>query len=149
MSSIPCPLLSSWLHYARNQALPHGLQERGTLRDAAETELAFTPPMELAHPPEMCPARRAWATRHSFSEFFRSDVSLRGLQRYTAVSFALTTAPAGAVLSGNTITWTPTPAQSQIANKFKTSGWQYALFPFRKVQHCTDVHDPAHHATGG
>src|SRR6202790_3634427 len=39
----------------------------------------------------------------------------------TAVSFALTTAPAGAVLSGNTITWTPTPAQSRIANKFRVT----------------------------
>ena len=39
----------------------------------------------------------------------------------TAVSFALTTAPAGAVLSGNTITWTPTPAQSRIASKFRVT----------------------------
>ena len=39
----------------------------------------------------------------------------------TAVSFALTTAPAGAALSGNTITWTPTPAQSRIANKFRVT----------------------------
>ena len=30
-----------------------------------------------------------------------------------------------------------------------TAGWQHVLFPFRKVQHCSDVHDPAHHATGG
>ena len=39
----------------------------------------------------------------------------------TAVSFALTTAPAGATLSGNTITWTPTTAQSRIANKFSVT----------------------------
>src|SRR5712671_1829006 len=39
----------------------------------------------------------------------------------TAVSFALTTAPAGAALSGNTITWTPTTAQSRIANKFRVT----------------------------
>jgi hypothetical protein len=39
----------------------------------------------------------------------------------TAVSFALTTAPTGAALSGNTITWTPTPAQSRIANKFRVT----------------------------
>src|SRR6266480_4729817 len=39
----------------------------------------------------------------------------------TAISFALTTAPAGAALSGNTITWTPTPAQSRIANKFRVT----------------------------
>ena len=39
----------------------------------------------------------------------------------SAVSFALTTAPAGAVLSGNTITWTPTIAQSRIANKFRVT----------------------------
>ena len=39
----------------------------------------------------------------------------------SAVSFALTTAPAGAVLSGNTITWTPTTPQSRIANKFRVT----------------------------
>jgi hypothetical protein len=39
----------------------------------------------------------------------------------TAVSFALTTAPAGAALNGNTITWTPTTAQSRIANKFRVT----------------------------
>ena len=39
----------------------------------------------------------------------------------TAVSFALTTAPAGAALSGNTITWTPTTGQSRIANKFQVT----------------------------
>src|SRR5215471_14598895 len=37
------------------------------------------------------------------------------------VSFALTTAPAGAVLSGNTLTWTPTHAQSRVANNFAVS----------------------------
>src|SRR3979490_797359 len=37
----------------------------------------------------------------------------------TAVSFALTTAPAGAALSGNTITWTPTTAQSPVANNLR------------------------------
>src|SRR6266404_5922291 len=36
----------------------------------------------------------------------------------TAVSFVLTTAPACALLSDNTITWTPTPAQSRVSNKF-------------------------------
>lgn len=34
------------------------------------------------------------------------------------VSFALTTAPDGATLSGNTITWTPTAAESRVANAF-------------------------------
>src|SRR5437763_16345190 len=36
----------------------------------------------------------------------------------TAVSFALTTDPAGATLSGKTITWTPTNAQSRLAYYF-------------------------------
>src|SRR6267378_3684595 len=39
----------------------------------------------------------------------------------TAVSFALTTAPPGAALSGNTITWTPKTAQSRVANKFRVT----------------------------
>jgi len=34
------------------------------------------------------------------------------------VSLALTSAPAGATLSGSTITWTPTPAQSRVGNGF-------------------------------
>jgi hypothetical protein len=34
------------------------------------------------------------------------------------VSFTLTTAPAGATLSGNTVTWTPTVAESRVANSF-------------------------------
>ncbi|HXR40296.1 MAG TPA: fibronectin type III domain-containing protein [Terracidiphilus sp.] len=36
----------------------------------------------------------------------------------SAVTFTLTNSPAGAALSGNTITWTPTPAQSRLANGF-------------------------------
>lgn len=36
----------------------------------------------------------------------------------TAVTLALTTAPAGGDLSGSTLTWTPTPAQSRVANNF-------------------------------
>jgi hypothetical protein len=35
-----------------------------------------------------------------------------------AVSFALTTGPTGAALSGNTLTWTPTQAQSRTSNSF-------------------------------
>ena len=35
-----------------------------------------------------------------------------------AVSFALTAAPTGAVLTGNTVTWTPTAAQSRMSNSF-------------------------------
>jgi hypothetical protein len=34
------------------------------------------------------------------------------------ITFALTNAPAGATLSGNTISWTPTAAQSRVANSF-------------------------------
>jgi hypothetical protein len=40
------------------------------------------------------------------------------IQVGTGVTLALTTAPAGAVLSGNTLTWTPTRAQSRTANNF-------------------------------
>jgi len=35
-----------------------------------------------------------------------------------AVTFSLTTAPTGATLSGNTLTWTPTAAQSRTPNSF-------------------------------
>ena len=38
-----------------------------------------------------------------------------------SVTFALTTAPAGAALSAGTLTWTPTPAQSRMANQFAVS----------------------------
>lgn len=34
------------------------------------------------------------------------------------ISYALTNAPEGATLNGNTITWTPTAAQSRVANSF-------------------------------
>ncbi len=34
------------------------------------------------------------------------------------VAFSLTTSPAGAALSGSTISWTPTPAQSRTSNSF-------------------------------
>jgi hypothetical protein len=34
------------------------------------------------------------------------------------VSFALTSAPAGAMLNGSTVTWTPTAAESRVANNF-------------------------------
>lgn len=40
------------------------------------------------------------------------------IQVGTGATLALTTAPAGAVLSGSTITWTPTRAQSRTANNF-------------------------------
>jgi hypothetical protein len=33
-------------------------------------------------------------------------------------TFALTTSPAGATLSGNTVTWTPTSQQARTANQF-------------------------------
>jgi hypothetical protein len=36
----------------------------------------------------------------------------------TAVAFSLTNAPAGATLSGNTISWTPTVQQSRVPNNF-------------------------------
>jgi hypothetical protein len=36
----------------------------------------------------------------------------------SAITFALTTAPAGATLSGSTITWTPTHAESRVSNSF-------------------------------
>jgi hypothetical protein len=36
----------------------------------------------------------------------------------SAVAFALTAAPAGAALSGNTISWTPTHAESRVGNAF-------------------------------
>src|SRR5271167_4368725 len=35
-----------------------------------------------------------------------------------AVTFSLTSSPTGAALSGNTITWTPTAAQSRVSNPF-------------------------------
>ena len=35
-----------------------------------------------------------------------------------AVTFSLTTSPTGAALSGNTVTWTPTAAQSRVSNPF-------------------------------
>jgi len=37
------------------------------------------------------------------------------------VSFLLTTAPSGAVLDGNTLTWTPTPSQSRTSNSFSVT----------------------------
>ena len=36
----------------------------------------------------------------------------------TAVTFSLTNAPAGATLSGSTISWTPTAQQSRVPNSF-------------------------------
>lgn len=39
----------------------------------------------------------------------------------SAVTFTLTTAPSGAALSGNTISWTPTHAQSRTSNSFTVS----------------------------
>src|SRR5579864_7441761 len=38
------------------------------------------------------------------------------------VTFSLGSAPAGATLSGNTLTWTPTAAESRIANSFSITG---------------------------
>src|SRR5215470_13747916 len=35
-----------------------------------------------------------------------------------AVTFSLTTAPSGATLSGNSISWTPTHAESRTSNSF-------------------------------
>ena len=35
-----------------------------------------------------------------------------------SVTFSLTTSPTGATLSGNTVTWTPTAAQSRVSNSF-------------------------------
>ena len=34
------------------------------------------------------------------------------------VTFSLTAAPSSATLSGNTLTWTPAPAQSRVSNSF-------------------------------
>jgi len=39
----------------------------------------------------------------------------------TGVTFTLGTAPPGAVLAGNTITWTPTAAQSRVPNQFSVT----------------------------
>ena len=39
----------------------------------------------------------------------------------SAANLALVTAPTGAVLSGNTLTWTPTAAQSRISNQFSVT----------------------------
>src|SRR5271168_3514603 len=39
----------------------------------------------------------------------------------SAVSFSLGSGPAGATLSGNTLTWTPTGAESRIANSFSVT----------------------------
>jgi hypothetical protein len=39
----------------------------------------------------------------------------------SALSYALTTAPVGATLSGNTITWTPTSAQSRVPDNFNVT----------------------------
>lgn len=38
-----------------------------------------------------------------------------------SVTFSLTTSPTGAALSGNTITWTPTAAQSRVSNPFEVT----------------------------
>jgi hypothetical protein len=38
-----------------------------------------------------------------------------------AVTFSLSAAPASATLSGNTLTWTPSAAQSRVANNFKVT----------------------------
>jgi hypothetical protein len=40
----------------------------------------------------------------------------------TAATFALTSAPAGATLNGNTISWTPTAEQSRVPNSFTVTG---------------------------
>lgn len=39
----------------------------------------------------------------------------------TAVSYRLAAGPAGAVLAGNTLTWTPTPSEARVANSFALS----------------------------
>ena len=38
-----------------------------------------------------------------------------------SVTFALTTGPAGAAISGNTVSWTPTGAQSRVSNNFEVT----------------------------
>src|ERR1017187_10368651 len=45
------------------------------------------------------------------------------------VTFSLTAAPSSATLSGNTLTWTPAPAQSRVSNSFTgtaTQSWKVA-----------------------
>jgi len=212
MSSIPCRLLNSWLRYARNQALPRGLRERGTQQDAAETELASTLSVELAHPAQMCPARRAWFTRHScFSAAdphrpeFRQPLSMvirfppawlrvffvlpksfvadpdsqlrchrsvpsRGRREHRPVNRACDAIGFRGAESddqrrqslrakddqfhGDHLELVPAKQRDAVQlcgatlRARNTAGWQHALFPFRKVQHCSDVHDPAHPATG-
>ena len=53
-------------------------------------------------------------------------------QPSTGVTFTLMIAPSGAVLAGNTITWTPTAGQSRVPNQFSvtaaTSGGSTTLF---------------------
>lgn len=47
----------------------------------------------------------------------------------SAVAFALTSAPMGATLSGNTISWTPTHAESRVANAFTVTATTPAGYP--------------------
>src|ERR1039457_6948808 len=38
-----------------------------------------------------------------------------------SVTFALTTGPTGAAINGNTVSWTPTGAQSRVSNNFEVT----------------------------
>src|ERR1039458_1771406 len=38
-----------------------------------------------------------------------------------SVTFALTTGPTGAAISGNTVSWTPTAAESRVSNNFEVT----------------------------